>query len=104
MLSPPYIVWRNRGKAMRNIFLIAMMVLLAVSFLAYSQSDQDARTLSIAGQSEYAKVLELNGKSYVAVEDVARLTRGTLSFRAQQILLTLPGEPAHSSAGVSPAA
>jgi hypothetical protein len=104
MLSPPDIAWRNRGQTMRNVFLIATMILLAVSFLAHSQSDQDTRTLSIAGQSESAKVLELDGKSYVAVEDVARLTRGTLSFKAQQILLTLPGEPAHSSAGVSRAA
>ena len=87
---------------MRNVFLIAMLVLLAVSFLAHSQSDQDARTLSIAGQTEYAKVLELNGKSYVAVEDVARLTQGTLSFRAHQILLMLPGGPAHSSTAISP--
>jgi hypothetical protein len=104
MLSAPDIVWRDRRQAMRNIFLIATMVLLAVSFLAHSQSDQDARTFSITGQPEYAKVLELNGKSYVAVEDVARLTRGTLAFRANQIFLTPAGDPAHPPAKVSPAA
>src|SRR5690349_1618001 len=103
MLPAPDIVWRDRGQAMKNIFLIATMVLLAVSFLAHSQSDQDVRTFSITGQPEYARVLELNGKSYVAVEDVARLTRGTLAFRANQIFLTPAGEPAHPPARVSPA-
>jgi hypothetical protein len=86
---------------MRNVFLIAMMVLFATSFLSHSQSDQNARILSIAGQSEYAKVLEFDGKSYVAVDDVARLTRGALTFKANQILLTLPGGAAQSSIGAS---
>jgi hypothetical protein len=88
---------------MRNVFLIAIMALPAASFLAHWQSDQDARTLSIAGQSEYAKVLEVNGKSYIAVDDVARLTRGALTFKGNQILLTLSGEPTHPAAGVAPA-
>ena len=87
---------------MRNAFLITMMGLGAASYLANSQSAPDARTLSIVGHSESAKVLELSGKSYVAVEDVARLTRGSLTFQANRILLTLPAEQAHPSAASSP--
>jgi hypothetical protein len=81
---------------MRNVFLMTMMVLAAASYLANSQSAPDARTLSIAGHSESAKVLEVNGKSYVQVEDLARLTQGSLTFKANRILLTLPAEQAHS--------
>jgi hypothetical protein len=79
------------------------MVPVAASFLAYPQSAPDARTLSIAGRSESAKILELSGKSYVEVEDVARLTRGSLAFKANQVLLTLPVEPAQSPGAAPPA-
>jgi hypothetical protein len=88
---------------MRNGFLLTVMLLLTASFLVFSQSGPDARILSVAGHSEYAKVVELNGRSYVAVEDVARLTRGSLSYNANRVLLTLPNDRAHVSAA-APAA
>jgi hypothetical protein len=34
-------------------------------------------------------VIQVGGKSYVSIEDMARLTQGSLSFRADQIVLTL---------------
>lgn len=82
---------------MRNSLLL-MMILLTASFLARSQANPDARTLSIPGHSESIKVLELNGKSYVEVEDIARLTRGSLTFNGNRIFLTLPSGAAHASA------
>jgi hypothetical protein len=84
---------------MRNVFLITIVSVTAF-FLAYPQSAPDARTLSIAGRSEYAKILEFSGKSYVEVEDVARLTRGSLTFNGNQVLLSLPAEPAHPTGAV----
>jgi hypothetical protein len=75
-----------------------MMLLLTASFSTPWQSAPEARTLSIVGQSEYAKILELNGKSYVQVEDVARLTRGSLTFNANRVFLALPAERGHTSA------
>jgi hypothetical protein len=86
---------------MRNIFRI-IIVPLAASFLAHAQSTPEARTFSIAGRAESAKMLEVNGKSYVSVEDVARLMRGSLTFKTNQIVLTLPGEAAHSSGATPP--
>lgn len=88
---------------MRNVFLFTLMVLPTASFLTLTQAAPNARTLSIAGQSEYAKILELNGKSYVAVEDVARLTRASVTFNANRILLTLPGNVAYAPAAPRPA-
>jgi hypothetical protein len=86
--------------AMRNAVLITMMVLITAFLLGHSQAGQDARTLSIAGHSEYATILELNGKSYVEVQDVARLTGGALTFKANRIVITLPAEPAHPAVAV----
>jgi hypothetical protein len=86
---------------MRNVLRAAMILLLTSSILTPWQSASDGRTLSIAGQSEYAKIPEVNGKSYVEVEDVARLTRGSISFSTNQVLLSLPAQPA--SAAASPA-
>jgi hypothetical protein len=80
-----------------SVLPVAMVALLTASLFAYSQSSQDAHILSIAGHSDYAKILELNGKSYVEVQDLARLTRGALTSEGNQILLTLPPETAHAS-------
>jgi hypothetical protein len=87
---------------MRKVFL-TVTLLLTICFLAPAQSAPDARTLSIAGQSDYVKIVELNGKAYVEVEGVARLTRGSLTFQGNRILLTLPSEPVHASPTASPA-
>jgi hypothetical protein len=81
-----------------------MMLPLAACYLAPSHSAQAASTLSIVGRAEYANILEFNGKSYVDVEDVARLTRGSLTFRTNQVLLTLPTEAAQSVPTSAPAA
>jgi hypothetical protein len=88
---------------MRNVFRITMMLLVGASFHAHSQSAHASRTLSIAGHSEYANILDVNGKSYVAIEDIARLTRGSLIFKGNQILLTLPGEAAQAPVTAAPA-
>jgi hypothetical protein len=45
----------------------------------------------IAGQAGQATVVRMQGKSYVELEALARLTHGTLSFSGNQVTLTLPG-------------
>jgi hypothetical protein len=85
---------------MRNVFLLSTILLLAASIFTPGQSPSDGRTFSIVGHTEHAKILELNGKSYVAIEDVARLTRGSISFNSNQVLLSLPAQSA--STGASP--
>jgi hypothetical protein len=50
---------------------------------------------SIAGQAESVRILEYNGKSYIGLDDLARLIDGSLSFAANQfaanqVVLTLP--------------
>jgi len=84
-----------------------LFVLLVVSGLALSQAVKQSRTLSVNGQSGQAKVKEIDGRSYVDVESLARIANGTLSFSGNQITLTLPSVAAGTASAVassSPAA
>ena len=74
------------------ISLIAVMLtaLLMLPVKVSSQSPQKANTFRISGHAGEAQILQLNGKSYVEIETLARLTQGTLSFKANQTTLTLP--------------
>ena len=47
-------------------------------------------TLTISGQPEQAQLVRINGKSYVDVESLARMTHGTLRFDGGRTILTLP--------------
>jgi hypothetical protein len=49
-------------------------------------------TLSIAGQPEQAPLIHVNGRSYVDIESLARLTHADVRYVGSQIVLTLPGE------------
>ena len=67
-----------------------LLVLLIAPALALSQAAQQSRTLVVNGQSGEAKVMEIDGKSYVELESLARITNATLGFRGDQITLTFP--------------
>jgi hypothetical protein len=56
---------------------------------ALSQTLQNG-TLTISGRSGEAQVVHMGGRSYVDVEELARITKGSLSFNGNQIILTLP--------------
>ena len=94
------------------ISLIAVMLtaLLMLPVKVSSQSPQKANTFRISGHAGEAQILQLNGKSYVEIETLARLTQGTLSFKANQTTLTLPSSDSggqasapHAKAGFSTA-
>jgi len=70
--------------------LARLVVLLAFPIAAGSQTPLQTRTLTIAGQSDRAPVVQINGKSYVEIESLARMTHGSLRFQGNQIILTLP--------------
>ena len=83
---------------------IAVVAALLTAFLMLpvevsSQTPQKATTFTIAGHKGEAQILQINGKSYVEIETLARLTQGTLSFKATQTTLTLP--PLNSEAQAS---
>jgi hypothetical protein len=71
--------------------------------LAYSLAAQQSTTLAINGQQGTAKVVQVQGHNYVDIDGLARLTNGTISFKGEQIVLTMPVGAAPSSAGTQPA-
>jgi hypothetical protein len=72
--------------------------LLALPILAIEVWAQQTTTLLVSGQPGEAKVIQVQGRNYVDVEGIARITSGSLSFSGAQIVLTLPGASPNSSA------
>jgi hypothetical protein len=66
-------------------------LILAIPVLALSQTSQQSRTLVVNGLTGQVNVMQINGRSYVDLETLARIANGTLGFQGNQITLTLPG-------------
>ena len=82
--------------------LATLAVLLAPPIAAQAQNQTaqtppQSQTLTIAGQSGEAPVVQVNGKSYVDIESLARITHGSLKFQGSQIVLALPGASSASA-------
>jgi hypothetical protein len=77
-----------RERSYASAIFVAVLLLKG---LALSQTTQQSGTLTVAGHSGEAPVIQANGRSYVDIETLARLTSGSLSFNGNQIKLTLPG-------------
>jgi hypothetical protein len=70
--------------------LARLALLLALPVVAGAQTQQQAGTLSIAGQPDQATLVRINGKSYVDIESLARITHGSVRFQGSRTILTLP--------------
>ena len=55
------------------------------------------RVLVIEGQSGHAAVREIEGRAYVDLEDLSQITRGSLRYKSNAIVLSLPGANGSSS-------
>ena len=78
---------------MKTIIAVLIALLTALTMLpanGHAQAPQKATTFTVAGHAGDAQLLQLNGKSYIEVETLARLTKGTLSFKDNRTTLTLP--------------
>ena len=76
--------------------------LLILPALASSLAAQQSNSLIIAGQPGSAKVIQVDGRNYVEVEGLARLTNSSISFNGNQIVLTLPGATADTPRPAAP--
>jgi hypothetical protein len=77
--------------------------LLILPSLALSLAAQQIMSLIIAGQPGSAEVIQRNGHNYVDVQGLAQLTRSSISFNGNQIVLALPGTNAPYPASAPPA-
>src|SRR5271169_1182567 len=87
-----------RDKLFKTV--LTLVALLVLPGLAWSQDAQQNRTLIVTGQPGQIPILHMNGKSYVDVDALARLTNSSLSFKGNQVILT----PAGSAPSTPPAA
>lgn len=69
---------------------LMLAAILALPILALSQAAQQNLTLIVNGRPGVVAVVQLNGRSYVEIEALARVASGSLSFKGNQITLTLP--------------
>jgi hypothetical protein len=81
-------------------FQRAIQIVLPV--LALPLVAQQINSLSIAGQTGSARVVQVGGRNYVEVEGLARLTNSSISFNGTQIIVTPSGANANSPAPAPP--
>jgi hypothetical protein len=77
-----------RATSFRNLLLAAFLLVPGpgLSQVVLGQS----KMLTVDGYSGQVPVIQVNGRSYVEIESFARLTGSSLTFRANQTILTLP--------------
>src|ERR1017187_3335874 len=79
-----------------------LAVLLALPLAAGAQAPRQTGTLTIAGEPDQAAVVRINGKSYVDIESLARITHGSVRFQGNQTILTLPASSSTASQSAQP--
>jgi len=79
---------------------VLFFVMPAIVFAQAASSPNTS--LTVSGHSGQAPVIQRNGRSYVDVEALARLTGGTLGFQGSHIVLTLPNPTAQPAVAQQP--
>jgi hypothetical protein len=80
----------NSTRTWLTLLTILLSPLLALAV-------QQTTALLIDGRQGQAEVIQVQGKNYVEVDELARITGGSLRFVGSQIILTLPGSGDASS-------
>lgn len=75
-----------RRNAIRTSAMLVTMLLVPILALLAQQMS----SFLIDGQQGQAPVIQVQGKNYVEVDELARITGGALRFVGNQIILTLP--------------
>jgi hypothetical protein len=76
-----------RRNAIRISVLLVVILLLPLLVLVAQQTS----ALLIEGPQGQTRVIQVQGKDYVEVDEFARITGGSLRFVGNRIMLTLPG-------------
>jgi len=72
------------------IYSSLLSLLVTLSVTSSAQHDQPSRILVIEGKAGQAAVVEIGGRAYVEIEGLTQITRGSLTFKADRIVLSLP--------------
>jgi hypothetical protein len=88
----------RRNAIRTSVILVAILLLPLLVLVA-----QETSSLLIEGHQGQARVIQVQGKNYVEVEGLARITGGSVRFAGNQITLTLPASGDASSKAVQSA-
>ena len=88
-----------RRNAIRTSLMMVAILLLPLLVLVAQQTT----ALLIEGPQGQTRVIQVQGKNYVEVDELARITGGSLRFVGSQIILRLPGSGDTSSQAVQSA-
>ena len=88
----------------KHLWSVSLLLLVLVSApgTALAQANHQSRTLVVNGQAGQADVIKIDGRSYVDMEALARITNGSLRFKESRILLNLPASTASVSTVAPP--
>jgi hypothetical protein len=81
----------------RTPFVLGALLMLVVMGPAQTQRKIDA--LSVQGCPGKLPVLQFQGREFVDLQELARMTNGSLSFERDRVILTLPGCDASKQIG-----
>jgi hypothetical protein len=84
-------------RLMKSSAWIVLAVLTTV-FMTSAQTQRQGETLSVQGYPGQASVLRSQGRVLVDVQDLARITNGSLSFKENRIILSIPPSDASQTA------
>ena len=88
---------------MKRFLLFSLSLILLFSLSAFAQDAQQNLTLIVAGQPGQAPIVQINGKSYVDINALARLTNSSVRIKGNQVILTpLGSAPRTPPAGLEP--
>ena len=71
----------------RNAVIVGATLMIMV--MARAQAQRQAEVLTVQGYSEQANVMRFQGRAFVDVQDLARITKGSLKFEESRIILTI---------------
>jgi len=89
-----------RRNAIRSSMMLVTILLLPLLVLVA----QETSALLVEGRQGQAKVIQVQGKKFVEVDEFARITGGSLRFVGDQIILSLPGSETPAQPAPQPAA
>jgi len=84
---------------MKSRLLPAGLLLALLAAPAQTQHQNEA--LAVQGYPGDAPIVRLQGRTFVDLQELARITGASLSFSGNQIILTLPGHDSLKSSGNS---
>src|SRR5450432_3830269 len=77
---------------------LTLALLFILPLLALSQAAPPNLILNLNGHQSQVPITQMNGRSYVDVEALARAANGTISFQGKQTVLTFQGTNSSTSA------